>query len=1161
MSTPATSPRGLALQHGVQSVKPVTPCDITAPPEIGPGNERLFSFYAPGLVAGSYQFDVTQTIANGSDKLPDKKSSQSFKVVAPQYTLPAHSFNSTFPAAGHAAPDLTLPHIVLNGPQLPWERLGSVTEQNSKDPPIDLDKTRTPWMAVLVFTHDEITLPPDALKELNTLFPVVSPAKPLAPSPTCTYNVNMSSFISTIKKSTDTMFSTPLPDFDKTENDPTKTRGDVVFVESGILTELFRSYDNNGQKVASDNPDVSRYRWLAHVRQVDTTGMAKSGAKTGPLGEKDSLLSVVLSHRTGPLGTTQPTPVVAHLVSIEGIEGMKFPFQTPYVALTSLYSWSYMSLPPSSLTVHDAFEHVGTTATDPFCSPLPIGELANLKTQGTAGESVATRITNGYSLTRYRVQTGELTAAFYRGPLTPVNVPYPLRSGWNAPSTHGTNRQIFDKDVGMMDVSYSAAWQLGRTLALADRSFTVALARVRQQIQNIGVEAVKKEKMQQNTMFRTKGSTIQTLTKSMSLLGILPQSDLLLVADASNRWQAEPGTRLDISFKALSEDGTAADRDELQNQLNTAAEQVSGTLQDATIPYDEFNTPYSTDWVAVLKWVMDRMYLTSLPAHYLINDPSYLPLETIRSFAIDRNWTDSLIDGALSLANHLERSDDMVRRAIRHALQRYLSTTSTGLGRLPPVPMYGFLLRSELVTMFPDLVVKTLPTPLETQPVLIRHVLLDTNVMFCLFDRPPTKGSFESISLTQPPHQPCFSAASVLTAQQIQIEPKAVYTGDIGDQPKGQTRMHQLPIGKVTLNRGVKPTAKMPVLFTWDTDDTGSSPYSTNPALRFLNTNAFANWSLSQVTTGMDVKGVEYYTETIATSSLVAYQLNEPSWQLDINLQLDSATPPVKTGNKTPPKSPPIKTESLSGADSGGGTGVITSPPPAVSLSAASPHQISTSGIQRSQPLVLNQQPPNVTVIPKQSIIHPSLPASIVPVAAPLAAGAPKGDPTAGAPVYNFRVFSIDPETNDDTLTPSRTPQDLVFSILLEDPTTIASFNVQRITIYIYFSNRDEVLATDYQGSGGFMTSNLRFNVVCSLVDKLEDMINTKLLRIDLFPRTHLNAVPAGNCLDMSFVLSSVVVADINKSAILKVPVDVVYELRNPIRSFIEIKRLAPAKK
>lgn len=177
MSGAAASPRNLVLRNGTQAQKSVTPVDLEPKPDIGEGNQRLHSFYRPGLVAGTYNIDVEQDIAKYSpspgerfadipaqDKLDSKKSSKSFTVIALQYSLPPGSLNTTYPAPGHQTPHTTLPHVVLNDPQLPWERVGSEGELSTDSPEHQdaLSKTRTPWLAVVVFTQDEIMLPPEA---------------------------------------------------------------------------------------------------------------------------------------------------------------------------------------------------------------------------------------------------------------------------------------------------------------------------------------------------------------------------------------------------------------------------------------------------------------------------------------------------------------------------------------------------------------------------------------------------------------------------------------------------------------------------------------------------------------------------------------------------------------------------------------------------------------------------------------------------------------------------------------------------------------------------------------------------------------------------------------------------------------------------------------
>jgi hypothetical protein len=80
-----------------------------------------------------------------------------------------------------------------------------------------------------------------------------------------------------------------------------------------------------------------------------------------------------------------------------------------------------------------------------------------------------------------------------------------------------------------------------------------------------------------------------------------------------------------------------------------------------------------------------------------------IPEETIRFFYIDDAWMDCLIDGALSVGNHLEADDDQIKTAIKSLYNVYLSTTVTAANMKPQIPCYGFVFRSQLVKVMPDL--------------------------------------------------------------------------------------------------------------------------------------------------------------------------------------------------------------------------------------------------------------------------------------------------------------------------------------------------------------------------------------------------------------------------------------------------------------------------
>jgi len=105
--------------------------------------------------------------------------------------------------------------------------------------------------------------------------------------------------------------------------------------------------------------------------------------------------------------------------------------------------------------------------------------------------------------------------------------------------------------------------------------------------------------------------------------------------------------------------------------------------------------------------------LHSVPFAYLVPDATLLPPESIRFFYLDRNWTDSLVDGVLSIGTFTaaERTQiEALRVVIRDEVdeaERVLRRP-TGEERLagPGGAISGFLLRSRLVSGWPGLHVR-----------------------------------------------------------------------------------------------------------------------------------------------------------------------------------------------------------------------------------------------------------------------------------------------------------------------------------------------------------------------------------------------------------------------------------------------------------------------
>lgn len=277
--------------------------------------------------------------------------------------------------------------------------------------------------------------------------------------------------------------SVPFDDQIDLDQAATEPNTNLIFPKASLFNRLFAAYDDNGEPQPG-TPDISRHRFLAHVVRMNTRGTDSDKVDT------PREFSVVLANRIGPLDGDTASQMIVHLVSLEGVEslnplpllevvsGSSSPEQPARVGLVSLYSWSYTCLPPNSLNVKQTFENLALTAS--MLKPIIPPHSEHLD---DAVKRMLNRFEEGYTIVHSRMPTGEPTAALIRGPLTP-NFIAPLER--NFLSNCGADLKIFDEKLDLMDITYSSAWSLGRSLALANQGFTVSLTRVRHEILHPG---------------------------------------------------------------------------------------------------------------------------------------------------------------------------------------------------------------------------------------------------------------------------------------------------------------------------------------------------------------------------------------------------------------------------------------------------------------------------------------------------------------------------------------------------------------------------------------------------------------------------------------------------------------------------------------------------
>lgn len=1123
VSMATSSPRQLVLNSARAAIAKLDSKQNDDPNDVLlPGEQRVFSSYEPRLSAGLYTVRVRQDIkVDEQDKLDTKQSIQKFKVIAPQYVLPEDLVYSKFPEEGFSAARTTLPHVTLNDAHFPWDRTPSSSYRAD-----DGKKSVTPWLALLSFTPDELTVDKEDL-DGGALGPIIPPGlkKPLQQTPTKAINLPISALT---KLQDATSLASPIEHTEFVQDEAAAST-DLIFLRPPLFNELFKSYDKDGRETAQTTADPTRYKFLAHVRRVCLDGSA------GPseLGQP-ALFSLLVSHRTGPVDVPSPTPVVVHLVSIQGTPDMAWPVSDSikYVVMASLYSWTYTCLPGGNL--FDEMRQIGDglgmlRAPDSVCE-----KLENSLTPAIA--KMGARLKDGYTMTRYRTQTGEVSAAVFRGPLVPTLVPSPLSPVLARQSNSGADLQIFDSQIGMIDITYSAAWQLGKTLALADQGFCVALSRMRSIVERIALDKAKANAIASLRVHKTKGQLLSALLATTQRVVDLPQNQRAHPENLNvkHRWQttAPAAAALDVSLNNSDvQEGFAVNAATAVTIMSqSAVGQGKEKIEDDEI-YNEFNKPYSSDWMTILSWILDKMFLHNIPAHYLIVDPSYLPPESLRFFHIDPNWIDALLDGALSIGNHLDSPFDHIRAKIKIAVNRYLRTEIPRLKRVPQVPTFGFFLRSDLVRQMPDMLVNVeFDAPLKPDPgndsrtPILRQEIIDTGIMLCLLDRTPIdtiNGRVKSLTFTQPPHQQSFVVGESLDPETVRIGYKYIST-EVGFKG-GEHSIHE----PVTWAKNPSDTPTSSPVFIW-----GEANDVRTLILPSLAENVFQTLQ----------KGMPENTfkETEATSAMMAIHLNSPNYVLN----LGSATVPKQPSGYDPEQFTDRTLKMLGGDDTQKSQVSMQKLANTFQLASRLPRSDMQPDASHTLPPPEERVNSDVPRLPSQSphwLVrtvsgphkHPHEPVELK-TDVRVSLDSPAGPPRFRYDVYTLKQLRetqkgrarLSSAANDQAYIKQVSmntgqKEDIVFSIRLDgDPHFVGDYWLQEIRLIIRlgpvqgFADDPTFLLERYDGPGTTMLSNMRFNSVAALTEDQE-------LHLRVIPRTSSpRGVHCSGVREASFILN-----------------------------------------
>lgn len=698
------------------------------------GTLNFIQHNLPGLDAGEYRLNVTQNIGVASDK-EAYSNHYYFVIKGERFSLNPSDIYVMYPPTGTSGEySATLPHIVFTKQTLPWIRTPTVGElPDPFFPDGQHDRDIPTWLAVFIFDEDDVTAYPSfqvtaTPGQVKDLF---------AKRPPTQGQQQIYSYF-----------------FAETDLGPSSATADLQsHLDVGESPDDSCNYLDVPIKLFWDiAPSVDDLKMLAHIRNVD---IQKKATQNGVPASRNDLsqiagtsnFAVVVGNRLPQTGKR----TTAHLVSLEGLapflptdpaskddasevtnpikvtEPAQFQIDADAVVrVVSLTSWSFtatgdgkrftellMQLKPRNA---DAIGSDDIGSIYDFSLGLPAASPTN--SDSDAVKKAKNALEMGYTALGHHTRDGGGTVSWYRGPLLPYQV-----NTKTIPETFSSADQAlqYDPDAGMFDISYAAAWQLGRLLALQDKHYSVMLYNWRRD--NLrGVVAEMEKILAQQSLDEIQQQLRDDNQIYMLLQNFLPKNTVTANVNLG---------------------GTTSNIADLHRDVLTNADGLTQLMKDQlAVPF----TVYS--WLAKLK------LLDGVPFNYLVSDEQMLPPESIRFFYIDMNWVHTLLDGALSIGRYVPnpaRSTELSHdTAVKPTVFSNLDTHARGIrpttlgvataddqpDETPIEVVSGFVLRSEVVKGWPGLEVNGYANDDKGSLMdIVRFERLADTVLLCLFEK------------------------------------------------------------------------------------------------------------------------------------------------------------------------------------------------------------------------------------------------------------------------------------------------------------------------------------------------------------------------------------------------------------------------------------------
>lgn len=478
-----------------------------------PGTFRLYAHAAVPLPAGRYV--VTGRVTGLPGEV--EQLNAAIDVTAPRFTMPPDQILSTFPPASARGSFTTrLPQIVLRRRTIPWERSKSVA----------VGTVPRPWLALVLLAGNEGNLIPD-VPVAASVTPGVALPDPTdidTPKTTC-LEVPQSVIDTVFPAREDLALLTHVREVDlqDTELAIGDDDGWMAVVLSNRLPQMNTKYTacliniegqentlpTNPPVESSFNPgavvfDLTRIADAAALVQHsrDAVGMGLVGEPLDGVASATTLAgsskkSAALTGSgwnsttlAGEAASPAPSSVTSQSLGNVATEiGAHVPFELieRTYRFPVLASWSF------TCTEAGDFQRLANQVTSRLLGHVQVGPEspdggepaappATPATEEPGTRPLPLVTETGHIATAHQSRRGDTSIAWFRGPLIPEPTDRPAaREDGGLPLAHHADQLRRVTPDGLEDLTYAAAFEIGRLLALSRPSVVAALNRWRQE--------------------------------------------------------------------------------------------------------------------------------------------------------------------------------------------------------------------------------------------------------------------------------------------------------------------------------------------------------------------------------------------------------------------------------------------------------------------------------------------------------------------------------------------------------------------------------------------------------------------------------------------------------------------------------------------------------